>query len=80
MKLLVKIVQQGLAQLNNMKTFKFELTEDEANIILAGLQELPAKVCNPISKKLLEQAQTQLEPNVINHTITDGLGIKEQLA
>jgi hypothetical protein len=65
-----------------MKTFKFELTEDEANIVLAGLQELPAKVCNPISKKMLEQAQAQIteQGQVINHTIEDGLNAQERLA
>jgi hypothetical protein len=65
-----------------MKTFKFELTEDEANLVLQGLQELPAKVCNPLSKKLVEQAQAQMtdQGRVINHTIEDGLGAHEQLS
>jgi hypothetical protein len=38
----------------------FKLTEQEANILLAGLQELPAKVANPLTRKLQQQAQEQL--------------------
>lgn len=41
--------------------FTFTLTEQEANIVIAGLQELPAKVANPITKKLQEQAQSQMK-------------------
>ena len=63
MKLLAMIVQPAHAQLSNMETLKFELTIDEANAILAGLQELPAKICNPISQKLREQAAEQLNAN-----------------
>jgi hypothetical protein len=44
-----------------MKIFKFELTEEEANLILKSLQELPAKVCNPLSQKLIDQAKPQIE-------------------
>lgn len=35
---------------------------EEANILLAGLQELPGKICNPLSAKLQKQAQEQLAP------------------
>ena len=65
-----------------MKTFNFELTEDEANLVLQGLQELPAKICNPLSKKIVEQAQAQMteEGRVIQHTIEDNLGAHEQLS
>lgn len=38
----------------------FKVSEQEANLILAGLQELPAKVANPMIRKLQEQAQEQL--------------------
>jgi len=65
-----------------MKTFNFELTEDEANLVLQGLQELPAKICNPLSKKIVEQAQSQMTEEggkVIQHTIEDNLGAHEQL-
>lgn len=46
-------------QENPTLTFTFNL--NEANAILAGLQELPAKVCNPISEKLKAQARQQIE-------------------
>lgn len=40
--------------------FTFKLTEEEANIVVAGLQELPAKLANPLTKKLQEQAAEQM--------------------
>ena len=39
----------------------FELSLNEANMVLAGLQELPAKVCNPLSQKLQAQAKVQID-------------------
>jgi hypothetical protein len=45
-----------------MKTFTFTFTEDEANMVLSAIQELPAKIANPLTKKVQEQAQAQLEP------------------
>lgn len=52
-------------QLNNMliSQVKFtftDITMEEANAILEGLQELPAKICNPLTQKLQDQAKTQL--------------------
>lgn len=45
----------------NKPTFTFtDISFDEANIILAGLQELPAKVANPLTQKLQAQAQGQM--------------------
>lgn len=42
-------------------TFTFsDITVDEANQILAGLQELPAKIANPLTQKLQQQAAQQL--------------------
>ena len=38
------------------------LSIDEVNHILAGLQELPAKICNPLSQKVKLQAEAQLPP------------------
>jgi len=38
----------------------FELTMDEANMILAAIQELPAKVANPLTQKLQLQGKAQL--------------------
>ena len=57
--------QRELVQLNNMaiteKTvITLTVSIEEANHILAGLQELPAKICNPLSVKLQKQAQEQL--------------------
>jgi hypothetical protein len=47
----------------NEPTLTFtDITIQEANAILAGLQELPAKVCNPLTQKLQQQAQQQLQP------------------
>lgn len=40
----------------------FTFTIEEANVILAGLQELPAKIANPLTQKLQEQAREQLMP------------------
>jgi hypothetical protein len=39
--------------------FNFTLNEEEANMVLGALQELPAKIANPLTKKLMEQAQAQ---------------------
>lgn len=60
----MKPVLQALAQLSKMetKTLNFTLTIEEANLVLAGLQELPAKVANPLTQKLQEQARQQLQP------------------
>lgn len=44
-----------------MKTFTFTFTEEEANWVLNAIQELPAKVANPLTKKLQEQAAAQME-------------------
>lgn len=40
--------------------FTFKVTEQEANIIVRALQELPAKIANPITQKLQKQAQEQM--------------------
>ncbi len=60
-------VQPALVQLNKIKimnetnpTFNFNLTLEEANVILAALQEIPAKICNPVSDKIKGQAQEQI--------------------
>lgn len=44
------------------KTFKINLTLtiEEANTVLAALQELPAKTCNPLTQKIHAQANEQL--------------------
>jgi hypothetical protein len=57
-------VQQVLARLNNMISnsteLTFKITIEEANLVLAGLQELPAKVSNPLTIKIQQQAREQL--------------------
>ena len=40
-----------------------DLTLGEINAIIAALQELPAKICNPLTAKITEQAQAQLPVN-----------------
>jgi hypothetical protein len=37
------------------------LSVNEINAVLAGLQELPAKVCYPLSQKIQKEAQEQLQ-------------------
>ena len=52
-----------------MNDIKFTLTDisiDEINAILAGLQELPAKICNPLTQKVRTQAEAQLPQPVAN--------------
>jgi hypothetical protein len=45
----------------NPPIFTFtDISFEEANMILAALQELPAKVANPLTQKLQQQAQSQL--------------------
>ena len=49
---------------NNEKTVTLEVTLNEANVILAGLGELPAKVTIGLINKLQNQAASQLQPEV----------------
>lgn len=46
--------------MNDTKFTLNDLSVDEVNCILAGLQELPAKIANPLSQKIREQAEAQL--------------------
>ena len=39
---------------------KFEFSVEEANTILMALQEMPAKVANPLTAKIQQQAKPQL--------------------
>lgn len=43
-------------------TVSVELTVQELNVIFAALQELPHRVADPILRKVMEQAQAQLQP------------------
>lgn len=56
-------MQQALAQLSNTMNpeLNFTLTLEEVNLILAALQEAPAKLCNPLTEKLKTQAKPQIE-------------------
>jgi len=59
------IVPRALAQLNNMtteettpaQTYSFLFTQEEANIILNSLAELPFKVSNPLITNMIKQFQ-----------------------
>lgn len=42
--------------MNEIKEYSWKLNIDEINYIISGLQELPAKVANPIIQKLHIQA------------------------
>lgn len=57
--------------MNENPVLKFELTLNEANAVLAALQELPAKVANPLSQKLTSQAKAQLDPVVVEDKIAE---------
>jgi hypothetical protein len=46
--------------MNDIKFTLSDLSVDEVNFILAGLQELPGKICNPLSQKLRTQAESQI--------------------
>jgi len=45
------------------------LTVEEANTILSALQELPAKVSNPLTNKLVKQAQEQLPKDEVTKDV-----------
>ena len=49
-----------MTEQNQNPDFNFVLNLNEANAILAALQELPAKIANPISEKIKAQAQEQI--------------------
>ena len=53
--------------MSNMNEIIINLTSfsiQEVNYILAGLQELPAKIANPLSQRIREQADYQLSTRV----------------
>lgn len=47
-------------QITKDTVLTLELSIEEINAILAGLQELPGKICNPLSSKIQQQATQQL--------------------
>jgi len=46
--------------MNENPDLTFTLNLNEANIVLSALQELPAKVANPLSQKFTQQAKEQI--------------------
>jgi hypothetical protein len=65
-----------------------DLTIDEVNAVLIALQELPAKVCNPLSDKIRTQAKSQLDAieaqqnqqgRVIQHNLSEGIDTADKL-
>jgi hypothetical protein len=44
----------------NEVIIQFELTLDEANLILAALQELPHKAVNTLIQKIVQQGNSQV--------------------
>lgn len=44
------------------KTFTFKFSEQEANLILNALAELPFKTVSTLIQKIIESAKTQQEP------------------
>lgn len=61
MKLWAKIVLPVLAQYAKMN-IQLTVSIQELNYLLVAAQELPGKICNPLSEKLRAQAKAQLEP------------------
>jgi len=45
----------------NELTITLTLSVNEANYILQALQELPGKICNPLSEKIKGQAEPQVQ-------------------
>lgn len=54
-----KLVENQQAQ-PDVPVIKLELNVNELNVVLAALQELPHRVVDPLLRKLMEQAQPQL--------------------
>jgi hypothetical protein len=48
------------AETEAQATMHFELTMEEANLVLAALQELPHKMVNDLIQKIVQQGNSQL--------------------
>lgn len=55
-----KLEENQAAETPATPNVSFELNVNEVNVVLASLQELPHRVADPILRKLVEQAQSQL--------------------
>lgn len=50
-----------LAKFKATMQYTFTFTEQEANLIITAIQELPAKLANPLTQKIQEQAKQQTQ-------------------
>lgn len=48
-----------LAKSKIIMEYTFTFTEQEANLVINAIQELPAKLANPLTQKIQEQARQQ---------------------
>jgi hypothetical protein len=55
-----KLVENQQQQAQSVPELTLNVNVNELNIIIAGLQELPHRVVDPIIKKIFQQAQAQL--------------------
>lgn len=55
-----KLVENQQPQAQSVPELTLNVNVNELNIIMAGLQELPHRMVDPILKKLFQQAQAQL--------------------
>ena len=54
-----EVQEQVVEQPQEEKVYTFQLTTNEANVVIAGLGELPAKVSIGVIQKLQAQAAQQ---------------------
>ena len=54
-----------LTSVTQEKNIVWTVTEGEANLVIQALQELPAKISNPLTQKLIQQAQQQMAKDTI---------------
>lgn len=52
--------------IDNDYELNLQLTVGEVNAILHALQEIPAKICNPLTNKIHSQSAPQLDTNEDN--------------
>jgi len=57
--------------MNEEAIFNIKLTLTEANSILEALQELPAKICNPLCVNIKAQAEQQLQEMNVNNQVEE---------
>ena len=57
---LFAIVTLTSFEVKQTKTLKFEFTQDETNLILDALGDMPAKKVHPLINKILLESQKQM--------------------